>query len=167
MKKIFILVSFLVLVLFSLNVFSKELKIGYVDFLKVYDEYQKTKDYQEIIEKKRIQKEEDLKKKAQEIEKLQNKINLLKDKEKEKEKENLEKLVKDFEDMRRKSFLDLKKERDEKLKEILEDIKSVIDNYAKKNNFDIILNGEAILFGNNSLDITSDIMKLLKEKYKK
>jgi len=167
MKKFLILVSFLILVLFSLNAFSKELKIGYVDFLKVYDEYQKKKDYQEVIEKKRSEKEEELKKKMQEIEKLQKKVNLLKDKEKEKEKENLEKLAKDFEEMRRKSFLDLKKERDEKLKEILEDIKEVINNYAKTNNFDVILNGEAVLFGNNSLDVTSDIMKLLKEKYKK
>jgi len=166
MKKFFIFLIF-VFSLFSLNAFSKDLKIGYVDFLKVYDEYKKTRDYQEIIEKKRSQKEEELKKKMQEIEKLQNKVNLLKDKEKEKEKENLEKLEKDFEDTRRKLFLDLKKERDEKLKEILQDIKDVINNYAKKNNFDVILNGEAILFSDSSMDVTSDIMKFLDEKYKK
>ncbi len=147
---------------------AKELKIGYVDFLKVYNEYNKTKDYEKALEEKKEEKDKELKKKIEEIEKLQNKIQLLKEKEREKEKEDLDKAVKEYRELERKIVVDLRKERDEKMKEILQDIEKVIKEYAQKNNFDLILNENIILYSTDKImDITLEIMSLINNNYKK
>ncbi|MCM8786882.1 MAG: OmpH family outer membrane protein [Candidatus Omnitrophica bacterium] len=165
MKKFLFIVS--ILLMWVTNSYSKELKIGYVDFFKVYNEYEKTKEYEKIIDEKKENKEQELKTKAKELEKLQNKISMLNEKEQEKEKEDFRKKLTDFEKMRRSSYIDLKKERDEMMKEIITDIESVIRNYAKKNNFDFVLNENIVLFGDPSVDITKDILKIVNEEYRK
>lgn len=147
--------------------FAAELKIGYVDFFQVFNECDKTKEYDAILENKKAVEEKKLDVKKEEIEKMQNKLSLLKDKEQEKEKEKFTKQVKDYREMERKILIDLKKDRDEKMKEIVEDISKVIEDYAGKNNFDFIIHKSAILFGDKAVDLTDPILKLVNEKYKK
>jgi outer membrane protein len=148
--------------------FAKDMKIGYVDFLKVYDDYEKTKEYDKALEVKKDVKEKELKAKADEIEKMQSKASMLKDKDKDKEKEKIMAAAKDFETVRRQSYTDLKKERDEKMKEIVQDIENIVKDYAKKNNFDLILNGNIVHYAaDKSMDVTADIMKLVNDSYKK
>ena len=62
--------------------------------------------------------------------------------------------------------LDLRKDRDEKLKEILQDIEKVVQSYAQKNGYDFVLNDRVLLYGAASADITQDIVELLNSGYK-
>ncbi len=52
------------------------------------------------------------------------------------------------------------------MKNIVEDIDKIIEDYAKKNDFDLVVNSNAILYGAKTMDITSQILKISNKKYK-
>lgn len=147
--------------------FAKEIKIGYVNFMQVYNEYQKTKDYDAKLEVKKAEAEKNLNAQKTKIDELRNKLNVLNEKEQAKEKEKVEKEIQDFREAERKAFIDIKKERDDKMKEIFEDVSKVVEDYAKKKGYDLILDQPAILYGDKVMDVTADILKGANEKYNK
>ncbi len=152
----------------SAIVYGKDLKVGYADIVKVFNDYQKTKDYEKILDEKKKKKEEEskLEEKKNEIIKMQDKLELLKDKEKEQQKEKIKKAVNEYRDLEAQIYSDLKKESDEKMKEIIDDINNAISNYAKSKGFDLILNKSAILYGKEGIDVTESVLKKLNEGYK-
>ena len=152
---------------FSFACFAEELKVGFVDVFEVFNDYEKTKDYDEKLEVKKEKAEKQLDKKKEEIEKLQGKLSLLKEKEKAKEEEQISQKIEEYRELERKSFTDIKKDRDESMKAIVEDIDKIVAAYAKENGYDLILNENVVLYGNKSMDITSDILKISNKKYKK
>jgi len=165
MKKVIVgLVAAGLLFSFSGVSFAKELKIGYVDVFKVFDEYNKTKEYDKTLEEKKTAEEKKLEGKRQEIEAIQKKIDVLKDKEQEKEKAKLAEEMKAYRDMEKDSFVNLKKERDDKMKEIIDDIDKIIKDYAARNGYDFILNENTILYGDKNLSLTAEILKIVNEK---
>ena len=156
-----------VMMSFSSTCFSKDIKIGYVDIFKVFNDYEKTKEYDVKLEKKKEKVEKKLEIKKEAIVKLQGKLDLLKEDEKVKEGEKLNQEVKEYRDLEREAFTDIKKERDEKMKDIVEDIDKIVKDYAKKNGFDLIVNSNAVLYGAGVMDITKEILKISNNKYKK
>jgi len=168
MKKVFRCLLVLTLMMsFSSTCFSKDLKIGYVDIFKVFNDYEKTKEYDEKLEAKKNAAEAKLEKKKGAIEKLQGKLDLIKKGERVKEEEKLNKELKEYRDLEREAFTDIRKERDEKMKDIVEDIDVIIKDYAKKNGFDLIVNSNVVLYGAKAMDITDEILKISNKKYKK
>ena len=161
------LLVFGVMMSFSSTCFSKDLKIGYVDIFKVFNDYEKTKEYDEKLEAKKNVAEKKLEKKKGTIEKLQGKLELLKEGEKAKEEEKLSKELKEYRGLEREAFTDIKKERDEKMKDIVEDIDGIVKDYAKKNGFDLIVNSNVVLYGAKAMDVTDQILKISNKKYKK
>lgn len=167
MKKVLIfLIALGLLSSVSFCAFSKDLRLGYVDIMQVFDEYSKTKDYDGELEKKSEVEQKKLDAEKEKIQKMQNKLSLLKDSEQEKQREKIEDAIRDFKREERKIFIDLKKERDEKMKEIVTDITETIEEYAGQNNFDMVVNKNAILYGSNSMDITKTILDIVNKKYK-
>jgi len=146
---------------------AKEIKIGYVNFMQVYNEYQKTKDYDGRLEEKKAEIEKKLNAKKEKIQEMRNKMSVLNEKEQEKEKGKLEKEVQEFRNLERKAFIDIKKERDEKMREIFEDVASIVEDYAKKKGYDLILDQPAIIYGKKVMDVTKDILKKANKQYKK
>lgn len=165
-----ILGSLLILALilsFSFIGFAKDLKIGYVDIFKVFNDYEKTKDYDKNLETNKKVAEDKLEKKREVIEKLQSKLSLLKEDEKAKEEEKLSKEVQEYRDLEREAFTDIKKERDDKMKDIVEDIDKIVKDYAKDNGFDLVVNSNSVLYGVKAMDITDEVLKISNKKYKK
>ena len=71
---------------------------------------------------------------------------------------------KDLEEFDRQKLTDLRKERDEKVREILLEIEEVIKKYAQKEKYDIILNDRVLTYGDQSLDLTEKILEMLNSK---
>ncbi len=163
MKKLIVLS--LISLCFALNGFAKDdsMSIIYVDVLKVFSEYNKTEDYDKALEAKKEEKDKELEKQKGDIEKLRNELKMLSDKDKKDKESELEKKILDAKGI----ILDVQKERDERVKDIFEDITKVINDYAKSNKISLVLTKGAIAFGDPSLDKTSEIIKLLNSKYKK
>lgn len=141
-------------------------KIGYVDLSSTFDKYQKTKVYDDALASVQGVKEKELEKITGEIKAIEDKMSLLSEKEKTAKQQEMEEKNKNLKEMSQQIALDLRKERDEKLKEILQDIEKIIQSYAQKNGFDFILNDRVLLYGAASADVTQDIVDLLNGGYK-
>ncbi|MDP3143300.1 MAG: OmpH family outer membrane protein [Candidatus Omnitrophota bacterium] len=142
-------------------------KVAYVDLSKLFDEYQKTKEYDETLTAKQKVKEEERNKKIAEIKDLQSKLPLLNDKEKEKVQAQLDTKMKALQQFDQEATADLRKQRDDLVKEILKDIEKVISEYAQKEKYDLIFNDRILLYGEDSLNISAPLLKTLNDKYKK
>ncbi len=148
--------------------YSKDIKIGYADIIKLFNNYKKTKDYEKILDEKKKNKEKEnkLEEKRSEIIKMRDKLELLKDKEKAQQEEKIKIAIREYRTLESQIVADLKKESDEKISEIIGDINNTISRYAEKNRFDLIFNRSAVLYGSEGIDITDIILKKLNEGYK-
>ena len=142
-------------------------KIGYVDLSRLFDEYGKTKDYDAVLEKANNVYQAEREKKLAKVKDSQGKLSLLKDAEKAKLQQEIDKDRSDLLEYDRQQQTDLKKQRDEKIKEILAEIEKVVKNYAEKEKFSLILNDRVLIFGGQEMNVTDPILKTLNEGYKK
>jgi outer membrane protein len=94
-------------------------------------------------------------------------LNLLSDKEKDAKKSDLDSRVKSFQDYDRQKQTDLRKDQDEKMKEILKDIEEAVKQYAEKEGYTLVFNDRVLVYQNKSLDITDKIVDILNKNYKK
>ena len=144
-----------------------EEKIAYVDLSRIFSEYNKTKDYDKILTDKENAYSTDREKKVNEIKQFQDKMNLLSDKEKEAKQGDLESRIKTLQDYDRQKQTDLRKDQDEKMKEILKDIEETVKQFSEKEGYTLVFNDRVLIYQNKSMDITDKIIELLNKGYKK
>lgn len=142
-------------------------KVGTVDLSRIFDEYQKTKDYDKVLEEQYNGYDKQRQEKVQVIEEKQGKLALLNDEEKKKAEEELQTMINDLQQFDLAQRTDLTKKRDERIREILLEVEQLVSGYAKQEGFDLILNDRVLIYGNESLDITNVILEKLNASYKK
>jgi outer membrane protein len=138
-----------------------------VDLSRTFSEYGKTKDYDKLLSEKEGTYNQEREKKVNEVKQFQDKMNLLSDKEKEAKKAELETKVKSVQELDRQKQTDLRKEQDEKMKEILKDIEDTVKKYAEKEGYSFVFNDRVLVYQNKSYDITDKIVDILNKAYKK
>ncbi len=136
-------------------------KLGYIDLSRAFNEYYKTKDYDKVLGDKQSAYDAERTKKVNDVKQLQEKMNLLSDKEKEAKKSDIEAKVKALQEFDRQKQTDLRKEQDEKMKEILKDIESAVKTYAEKEGYTFIFNDRVLVYQTKSLEITDKIIDAL------
>ncbi len=151
---------------FVSSVFAAD-KMGFVDLSRIFAEYGKTKEYDKALGDKETAYEADRAKKINEVKQVQDKINLLNDKEKETKKPELENKVKLLQEFDREKQTDLRKEQDEKMKEILKDIEDAVKAYSEKEGYLMVFNDRVLVYQAKTLDITDKIVEILNKGYKK
>ncbi|MBN1353867.1 MAG: OmpH family outer membrane protein [Candidatus Omnitrophica bacterium] len=162
MRKGFLFVLVTAVLLISCTyAFAAEMKIGYIDARKVFYEYNKTKDFQKELEAKDQQAKDEFEKMATDVRKLRDEIELLSEKAKEKKQNELMEKTKGLNDFRREKGEELLKWRDEKIAEINRDIGNVTTEYAKNNNYDVVINQMALMYAMEKYDITDEILSRL------
>jgi outer membrane protein len=92
---------------------------------------------------------------------------MLSDKEKEAKKSDLESKYKTLQELDRTKQTDLRKEQEEKMKEIFKDIDDAVKKYAEKEGFTLVFNDRVLLYQAKNLDITDKIIDILNKGYKK
>jgi outer membrane protein len=141
-------------------------KIAYVDLTKIFSEYSKTKDYDKALNERQSAYESERDKMVSEIKQFQDKLNLLSDKEKEAKKDDLEKKIKSLQEFDRQKQTDLRKEQDDKMKELLKDINDAIKVYAEKEGYTMVFNDRVLVYQDKSLDITDKIVAIVNKDAK-
>lgn len=136
-------------------------KFGTVDLAKTFSEYKKTKDYDKALGDREQVYTAERDKKVNELKQLQDKLNLLSEKEKESKKTDLDTKVKDFQEFDRQKQTDLRKEQDEKMKELLKDIEDAVKQYSEKEGFTMVFNDRILVYQNKALDITDKVIEIL------
>ncbi|MFA5119042.1 MAG: OmpH family outer membrane protein [Candidatus Omnitrophota bacterium] len=157
--------------LFCLSIFLSSAtaaeKFAYVDLSKIFSEYGKTKDYDKNLGDKQTGYETERDKMVNDIKKFQDKLNLLNEKEKETKKGDLESKIKSLQDFDRQKQTDLRKEQDERMKEILKDIEDAVKAYAEKEGYTMVFNDRVLVYQAKSMDITDKIVDIVNKGYKK
>ena len=154
-----------------INIVEASDNIRFIDINYIVNNSISGKDLTKIIEKKNEKISSELNKFGKELEQKKNKIvsqkNILK-------KEELDNLIKNYE-KEAKKFNDIrKKKRDEfnsfsinSKKKIIDLLNPIITSYLKKESIQILLQKDKIIFGNDNLDITREILELFNDKHKK
>ncbi len=142
-------------------------KLAYVDLTRIFSEYGKTKDYDKALSDKEGTYNTERDKKIGDIKQFQDKMNLLSDKEKETKKSEIETKIKGLQDFDREKQTDLRKEQDERMKELLKDIEDAVRQYAEKDGYTLVFNDRVLVYQAKSLDITDKIVEILNKGYKK
>ena len=93
--------------------------------------------------------------------------NILKKEEYEKLVKTYDEEVKDYNNTRKKRNDDFNKFRMNSQKKIIETLNPIITAFLKKESVQILLQKEQIIFGDNKLDITEEILKIFNDKHKK
>jgi outer membrane protein len=169
MKKRFayiVLVVVLGVILYTQQVFCAE-KLGYVNLSAIFNAYTKTKEYDKILEAEQKKYEEERQKKAEEIKKLQDKLSLLNEKQRAKKKDEVEEKIKSFQEFDMERRQDLRRERDEKMKEILQDIERAIRQYAEKEGYTLVFNDRVLVYQAKEYDLTDKIIEIVNNNYKR
>ncbi|MBN1522112.1 MAG: OmpH family outer membrane protein [Candidatus Aureabacteria bacterium] len=142
------------------------LKIGYVNFEKIFESYDKTKELNEELQKKKYSKEVEGQQMVDEINKLRNEMQLLSEEVKEQKQKELTDKMRDLRDFTNDSKQELLKERDELFKDLTKEIVVVIEEKGKKDGYTIIFDDQVLLYKAKANDLTEDIIKMLNEKFK-
>ena len=129
------------------------------------------KNLSQIIEKKNKQIVAEISKIGKKLEEQKNKIMTQKNILKKEELDNLvneyEKEVKKFNELRKKKRNEFKQFSINSKKKIIDLLNPLITTYLKKESIQLLLQKDRIIFGDDKLDITKDILKIFDDKYKK
>jgi len=136
-------------------------KFATIDLGKVFSEYSKTKQYDKVLLDKQNSYETDRDKMVSDIKAFQSKIEVLSDKEKEGKKGEMETKIKSLQEFDRKKQTDLRKEQDERMKEILKDIEDTVKLYAESQGLTYVINDRVLVYKDKTLDITDKILETL------
>ncbi|MCU0651607.1 MAG: OmpH family outer membrane protein [Candidatus Omnitrophica bacterium] len=165
MKKILVaLVVILGVTFLATSAFAVE-KFGYVSIERIGDAYQKAKDYMKTLEDKEAGYTSEIDKKRNDLKQLQDKINLLSEKEKEAKNPELETKIKSLQEFVRQKQADLRKEQVDKTIELSKDIKEAINRYAEKESFTLVFDAAALAYQPKGMDITDKIIEILNKGY--
>jgi outer membrane protein len=147
--------------------FADGLKIGYVELSKVFDGYQKTKDFDAVLQKEgeAFQKQRDTM--VQKIQDAQTKLDLMAETQKATLRDDIEKQKNDVIAFDKEKRTELSKRRDDKVREILTEIQGVVGGIAKKEGYTYILNDRVIIFGDSQFNLTDEVLKAVNDSYKK
>ena len=167
LAKVLVLVLCITLAVpFAAQAQEAKAKIAYVDLARIFDEYGKTKEYDKVLEAENNKYQDERNKKIDQVRELQGKLAMLKDAEKAKTEKDLEKMKADILEFDRQKRIDLTKNRDEKVREILLEIEKMVSEYAKKEGISYVLNDKTLIYGIESANITEPILKGLNNTYK-
>jgi len=136
-------------------------KLGYIDLSRTFSEYNKTKGYDKALSDKEKTYTEERDKKVADLKAFQDKLSLLNDKEKDAKKNELQTKVKSFQDYDRQKQADLRKEQEDKMKELLGDIQEAVKKYSEKEGYTIVFNDRVLVYQSKSMDITNQIIEIL------
>ncbi|MBU1998391.1 MAG: OmpH family outer membrane protein [Candidatus Omnitrophota bacterium] len=164
MKKICVLALLLMFLVGSAYAADK---FAYVDLTLIFSEYYKTKDYEKILEAKQKQYDSEREKRVSEVKQLQDKLDLLSEKEKEAKKGDFETKLRDLQEYDRQNIENLRKEEFDRQKEILKDIEDAVRQYSEKEGYTMVFNDRVLVYQTKNLDITEKIVEILNKEKKK
>lgn len=146
---------------------AAEQKIGYVDLARVFDEYQKTKDFDKQLEAKGSAKQAERDKMVGEVKKLRDEAELLSAKAKDDKQAAIDEKIKSLQEFDRSTRDALKKERDTMVQEIIKEINTLIQEFGKSQGYTYIINEQVLVYRSEAGDLTAQVIKALNDTYTK
>lgn len=141
-----------------------EMKIGYVDFEKVFNEYHKTKEGNEILNKEKAAKEDEGKKMVDAVNKMRQEAELLSQEAKKKKEEQIKEKIRELREFSEITRRDLLKKRNDMWKTIFDEIRTVVQEKGKKEGYTVIFDDKALLYKLDGMDLTDEVIQSLNKE---
>ncbi len=150
------------------SVIAKDLKIGVLDVERVYAAYEKAKASAAEVQAERKAKQDELAKKREELKALRDEYDKKKDKMREAEKKEMEKKIADktreILAFTNASNQELQKKNQELTRARLDEISKVVQDYAVKNGYDLVIDKKSLPYFSGGFNISDDIIKAVNAK---
>ncbi len=142
------------------------LKIGYIELSKIFDEYKKTQDSSRALDEERKEKQAEMEKMVAELNRLKDELELLSEAGRKKKQAEIDEKTRKLSEFERESRIEIGSKRSTMMRDILQEIDGVIEEYGKTKNYDLILDDRFLLYSDGSMDLTDETIKILNSKYK-
>lgn len=140
---------------------------AFVDVAKIFDEYQKTKDNDEALKVVGKAKEDERENLVKSVRALKDELVLLTDDAKTKKQDELDGKIRELQDFDQAAKRELGEKRNKLVREIFQDIDTVVQKFGERKGFDMIFNERALLYHSGKLDVTQEVLTELNKGYKK
>jgi len=137
---------------------AADLKIAHVNMRQVFFEYEKTKQANKELEKEDQAVKKEIDQRAQTLRKLKDEIDLLSEEAKKKREPELQEKLREFDEFRRSKIEEFVQKKEDLFTEIKNDILRVIENYSKKNGYDIVFDKAMLIYSSDKFEITETII---------
>lgn len=161
---------FLFLFVCSFELFAAELKIGFVDTSTVMRDAPQADSAREKLQNLFAPREKAIAANQTKLSKLEKKFSknsaFVSREDKVKKERAIFMLQRDIKRAKQEFNEDLNIKRNDELTKLQKLVFKTIVSYAKDNNYDAIL-GESVLFANKRVDVTDEVLKMLRQQYSK
>lgn len=151
----------------AFSVQAAELKIGYVDLQKIVSQSDQGKEAMKTLDSIEKAKNALINEKVDEIKKLEEELTvqggILNPETKEKKQADHEKLMMDYQKMRRDRDEELKKNEGELIQKIVLDVKKLLAKISEEEGYAVILNEAGIAYIRPEADMTDRVLKMFNE----
>lgn len=146
---------------------SADFRIATVDVTRIVNEFPDAVEKKEELDEASEKAKSKIESKGKELQALKDKLEKAKVSADSKEAESFRSQVRDFERMRADAKTELERKFLKMNKDVTDKVMSKIESYAKSKNYDLVLDKSdkmrgTVLYGDDSADITDDIIKMLK-----
>lgn len=138
-----------------------------VDIGKVFDEYEKTKTYDEKFQTENRLKQEERDAIVHEVRRLRDEQALLSKEARAEKQDAIDAKLKELEKFDEEARKTLGGKRNEVVQEIFKDIENTVQQYGARKGYDFILNDRAVLYRDKKYDVTADVLGELNKNAQK
>ena len=142
-------------------------RFAVVEIGKVFDEYEKTKTFDQQFQQDGRAKQEERDAIVHDIRKLRDELALLSEEGRQEKQEAIDKKMKELDAFDEETRKVLDDKRNEAVKAVFQDIENSMKQYGERKGYDFIFNDRALLYNRKDYDVTGDIIKELNQQYKK
>jgi outer membrane protein len=144
---------------------ADEIKIGYVDIYRIFDEYNKTADLEKELEEQKNIQQSQIDKVRQEIDQIKDELDITADQARADKQKEFEEKIEELRSLEQAARLKLRRKQATMRRDILLDIYKTVQDYGKRNNYTLILVEHSLLYGDENEDLTEEILGALNSKY--
>ena len=159
--------AFCVFVTGTAPVFARTERIGVVRMSKLFDDYERTKEFDQKFQTEGRLKQEERDAIVRELQSLRDEQALAAEEARAEKEEQINAKLKELDEFELEVRRSLGKERDGAIREVFQDIENVMQRYGERKGFDLVINERALLYASTKLDVTDEVLVELNNDYKK
>ena len=167
MKVVTVLSIFLGGLFLMSSAYAKDLKVAYVELGGLFNNYQKTKEYDVALQKESEDAKKQIEQMIKKIRDDQGKMAVLKEAEKQKLQASIDKEKMDLLEFQKQKRAELAKKFEDMRNQIILEIEKVASDIAKKEGYSFIFNDTVLIYGEKESNITEQVLKTLNASYGK
>jgi outer membrane protein len=163
MKKVFLLLVCVGLLLSSPLVYAQTTKIGYVDLQRIMRESKRAIKEREAVQKRADELTKEISKKQEELkalkESLEKKASMLSEQARRDQEKEYQQKAREYEWLVKDSREEMKSKEQEVVTKLLKSINTVVNKLGEEGNYTLILEASVVAYASDGLDITDQVIK--------